>query len=122
MKRDQFVDFFAIPAQQQEIHKRLENWARSLYSGGGGGASPMFRLYRAPEHWERESGITVDQHDAIAVGKGVQALPTPHRLALNWNYVQGGTPMKARREIGCTMEALMRYIVDARSMLIYRRV
>jgi hypothetical protein len=82
----------------------------------------MFRLYRPDEHWERSAGIPVDQHDAIKVGKGVAALPTPHRQALHWNYVTGGSPMKARKQIGCTAEGLMRYIVDARTMLINRSV
>jgi DNA-directed RNA polymerase specialized sigma24 family protein len=122
MKRDSFIDFFYVAPSQADIHKRLENWARSCYSGEGGSASPMFRLYRTPDHWEREVSIPVDQKDAIKVAKGVAALPESHRMAIHWNYLQGGSPTKARQRIGCTLEGLMRLISDGRQMLQNRGV
>jgi hypothetical protein len=121
MKRDGFVDFFFVPTHQQEMHKRLENWARSCYSSGGSSASPMFRLYR-PDNYERTASIPVDALDAAKVGKGVSFLPESHRMAIHWNYLQGGSPTKARQRIGCTLEGLMLYIQDGRTMLINRRV
>jgi hypothetical protein len=122
LKRDRFIDFFYVAPHQQDIHKRLENWARSCFSGGGGGASPMFRLYR-PDNYERtEASMPVDQKDANLIAKGVAFLPGPHRMALQWNYLQGGSPAKARRKIGCTLEGLMQYIGDGRQMLINRKV
>lgn len=121
-KRDGFIDFFYIPPSQQEMHKRLENWARSCFSSGGGDCSPMFRLYR-PDNYERgEPSIPVDQEDATKIRKGVGDLPEKHRLALDWNYITGGSPTKARKKIGCTLDGLMKYIVDGRQMLINRRV
>jgi hypothetical protein len=123
MKRDRFIDFFYVPERQQEIHKRLENWARSLYSSGGSSASPMFRLYRSNEHWDRVStAIPVDTHDAAKIAKGLSMLPMPHRHALNWNYAEGGSPTWARKRIGCTVEGLMLLISDGRQMLINRGV
>jgi DNA-directed RNA polymerase specialized sigma24 family protein len=122
MKRDSFVDFFQVPTHQQGMHKRLENWARAQFSGGGSSASPMFRLYRTPDHWQRQPGIPVDHHDAAKIAKGVADLPEKHRHALQWNYVYGGSPMKARKEIGCTMEGLMSYINDGRQILMNRKV
>lgn len=122
MRRDKFIDFFYVATGQQEIHKRLENWARSCFSGGGSSASPMFRLYRTPEHWERKPSIPVDQQDANKIAKGVLDLPEKHRLAIQWNYVYGGSPTKARQEIGCTLDGLMSLITDGRQMLINRRV
>lgn len=122
MKRDRFVDFFEVAPQHQEIHKRLENWAQSCFGGGGSGTSPMFRLYR-PDNYERgESRVPVDQHDAVKIAKGVAMLPKPHRLAIHWNYLEGGTPTKARKRIGCTLEGLMLFIRDGRQMLVNRRV
>lgn len=122
MKRDRFVDFFFVAPHQQEMHKRLENWAQSCFSGGGSSCSPMFRLYR-PDNYERGTPrIPVDTHDASKVAKGVAALPESHRMALHWSYLQGGSPTKARQRIGCTVEGLMLYISDGRQMLINRRV
>lgn len=122
MKRDRFVDFFYVADHQQEIHKRLENWALSCYSGAGSSASPMFRLYRA-DNWERgTNSMPVDHGDATKIAKGVAALPENHRLALHWNYVTGGSPTKARQRIGCTLDGLMLLISDGRQMLINRRV
>lgn len=122
MRRDKFIDFFYVAAHQQEIHKRLENWARSCYSSGGPSCSPMFRLYR-PDNYERAApSIPVDTHDAAKVAKGVSLLPESHRMAIHWNYLQGGSPTKARQRIGCTLDGLMQLISDGRSMLINRGV
>jgi hypothetical protein len=121
MRRD-LPDFFYVAPHHQEIHRRLENWARSQFSASGGSASPMFRLYR-PDNFEREStSIPVDVHDAHKIAKGVIGLPTPHRRAVSWNYVVGGSPFQARKRLGVTLEGLMLLIKDARTMLINRGV
>jgi hypothetical protein len=106
MKRDDFVDFFAVEPHQLAMHKRLENWAQWCFSGGGGCASPMFRLYRTPEHYSRETAIPVDFGDAAKIAKGVAALPEPHRESLQWNYITGGSPTKARKKLGVTAAGL----------------
>jgi DNA-directed RNA polymerase specialized sigma24 family protein len=122
MKRDDFVDFFAVEAHQTAIHKRLENWAQWCFSRGGSSASPMFRLYQTPDHWSREVGIPVDYQDAAKIAKGVAMLPQMHREALQWNYVTGGSPSKARRQLGVTSDGLMKLIRDGRQMLLNRGV
>lgn len=122
MKRDA-IDFHEIPDRQVAIHTRLENWGRSCWSTTGPSASPMFLLYRSDEVWHApEAKIPVDQHDADKIARGVRALPQPHMQALQWYYVRPGSPIKARRIIGCTLEALRVYVLDGRSMLINRRV
>ena len=122
MRRDRFIDFFFVAPHHQEIHKRLENWAQGCFSGGGSSASPMFRLYR-PDNYERGvSGVPVDTADAAKIAKGVAMLPAPHRQALSWNYIVGGSPHKARQKLGVTLDGLMLLISDARTMLINRRV
>lgn len=122
MRRDKFVDFFYVPERQQEIHRRLENWAQSCFSSGGSSASPMFRLYR-PDNFERGTpSIPVDTHDATKIAKGVAMLPAPHRQALSWNYIQGGSPHKMRQKLGVTLDGLMLLITDGRTMLINRGV
>lgn len=123
MKRDAFVDFFEVAPHQREIHGRLENWAVWCYSGGGSSASPMFRLYRAPDHWQRApERRSADPKDAALIAKGVAALPVLHREALQWNYVTGGGPTAVRKRLGVTAEGLMQLIRDGRQMLINRRV
>lgn len=119
--RDKLPDYFYVAAHQREIHKRLENWAQAQFSGGGSSASPMFRLYRT-HNYERVATMPVDHNDAHKVAKGVAALPEPHRNALNWNYIEGGSPFQARKKIGVTLEGLMSLINDARQMLINRGV
>jgi hypothetical protein len=123
MRRDRFIDFFYVAPHQQDMHKRLENWALDCFNGGGGGsASPMFRLYR-PDNYERgELRALADHSDAVKIAKGIAMLPLPHRNALHWNYIQGGTPTKARKKIGCTLEGLMLLISDGRQMLINRGI
>ncbi len=122
MRRDRFIDFFYVASHQQDMHERLENWARSCFSSGGSSCLPMFRLYR-PDNYERGApNIPVDADDAIKVGKGVANLPENHRMAIHWNYLQGGSPTKARQRIGCTLEGLMLYISDGRQILINRKV
>ena len=90
--------------------------------GGGSSASPMFRLYRA-DNWERGSAsIPVDGADAAKIAKGVAMLPQVHREALQWNYVTGGSPTKARKRLGVTAQGLMRLVRDGRQMLLNRGV
>lgn len=122
MRRDKFVDFFYVAPHHAEMHKRLENWAQSHFSGGGPATSPMFRLYRADNYERPAPSIPVDTHDAVKIAKGVQALPDKHRRAINWNYIEGGSPHKVRQKLGVTMEGLMSLITDARTMLINRVV
>lgn len=120
----EFVDFSHIPPNQAEMHERLLNWARACRSGAGDGSSPMFRLYRSNDHWQRarEASIPVDQHDATTIAKAVQALPEPHMVAVGWFYLTKAEPMAGRRRLGCTAASLLRYVVDGRQMLINRDV
>ena len=122
MKRDA-VDFTTVPASQRDMDLRLENWARSLFSSSGSGASPMFRLCRSSEvHAPAHVSMPFDSHDALKIAKGVRELPDKHRAAINWHYVTTGAPSKACKAIGCTMADLAQYAIDGRQMLINRRV
>jgi hypothetical protein len=56
MKRDA-VDFFSIRAGHEQIHERLQNWARWGRGGRGGGAMlPMFQNYRPEGYYELPGG------------------------------------------------------------------
>lgn len=122
MKRD-VVDFHAVPENQIAMHERLVNWARAQRSSAGSGCAPMFRQYRSSDQWATPTASSpVDQRDAQRINKAWQQLPTRHRLAVAWHYVTPGSPTKACKAIGCTMEDLARLVVDSRAMLINRRV
>jgi DNA-directed RNA polymerase specialized sigma24 family protein len=82
----------------------------------------MFRLYRS-DNWERPTDrAVVDHADARKIATGVAMLPQPHREALQWNYIYGGSPTKARKRLGVTSDGLMLLIRDGRQMLINRGV
>ncbi len=122
MKRDA-VDFHFVPVAQEAIHLRLLNWARAQRNSTGSSTAPMFRQYRSSDQWATPSvSMPVDQRDAAKVNKAWQMLPEKHRAAVAWHYVTPGSPIKACKGIGCTMADLAQFVVDARSMLINRRI
>ena len=119
------IDFHAVEQKHNEIHGRLQNWARWCNGSDGGGAtSPMFRLYMAParargaEHtW---SGLAVDGMDAQRIAKAVALLPEPHRRALHWSYIKPINPRRAATEQGTTLAGLAQLVRDGRQMLVNR--
>lgn len=126
MKRDQAVDFFLVEDKHLSIHKRLENWARWSWGGGGGSsASPMFRLYRSTvDETLRQDlshvSLPMDPLDAAAIQKGVSHLPDSQRHAINWNYLRPSNPKRESARLGVTLEGLSLLVRSARVMLINR--
>lgn len=116
------VDFCLIEAKHEEIHKRLENWARWVKGGPGGSTvAPMFRLYR-PDNFERGAmGLPVDGTDAQRVAKAMHQVPVANRVALNWSYVKPVAPAKVCKTLGLSMEGLAIAVRDGRQMLINLR-
>lgn len=127
MKREPSVDFFLVDPKHIAIHERLVNWSRWSWSGGGGtSASPMFRLYRAPDQEDRDdltrTSWPIDSLDAAKLQKGVCALPIPQRHAVNWHYVRPSNPRREAQRLAVTMEGLALLVRSARVMLINRQV
>ena len=117
------VDFHFVPVAQEAMHMRLENWARAQRNSTGSATAPMFRQYRSSDQWAEPTASTpVDQRDAAKVNKAWQQLPPKHRASLAWHYITPGSPTKACKLIGCTMTELAQFVVDARNMLINRRI
>lgn len=117
------VDFNYVEPKHWEIDRRLVNWGRSCWSGGGGGLSPMFRGVKPSQQWDAiETRIPVDTHDAMLIGKGVSKLPEPHAKALQWLYVHESTPKKGCQLCATNMQGLEQLIRDGRTMLINRKV
>lgn len=119
------VDFSYVPEHQQAMHARLENWGRSCNGGPGDNTAPMFQQFQsnnARGGYARDVVVPVDRGDAVKVGRGVYFLPDAHRCALQWYYVQRTSVMRGRKALACTAEALARYVIDGRTMLINRGV
>lgn len=123
MRRDDWVDFHAVPDGQLAIHQALENWSRWVrVRPHGWQVSPMFRLYRPAnptEGWwdRRDPKPMTNVPDAVEMEKAVSALPVKHRDAARWSYVFPGNPAAMARRLGVNLEGLRDLVIDARSML-----
>lgn len=116
-----YVDFGYVEPAHADIDQRLQNWARWCRNRGSNGASPMFRLYRAPQHWQHAvTGEVVDTIDAARMQVAVGKLPEKHRQAIAWAYVKRNSPATMAREIGQTLQGLADLVRDGRQMLINR--
>lgn len=121
--RPEPIDFFHVDPKHQEIDKRLINWGRSQYSGGGGGHTGMWRWVKPSQPWDAViTAVPVDRHDAMLVSKGIAALPSPHALALSWCYARKTSPSQGAKLLRTNIEGLFRLVVDGRIMLINRKV
>jgi DNA-directed RNA polymerase specialized sigma24 family protein len=118
------IDFHKVEEKHNDIHRRLQNWAKWCNGREATASSPMFRMYRSTarargaEHtWALDA---VDAMDAQRIAKAVAVLPHDHRKAINWAYVKPVSPRKAAAEIGCTLEGLALFLRDGRQMLVNR--
>lgn len=121
-----YVDFGAIPPHQLDMHVRLQNWGRACNGRAGDSTAPMFRLFRGSQTMTPSYGlgtaVPVDRIDAARIGRGVYGLPEPHRIAVQWAYVQRTSVMRGRKLLACTAEALAIYVMHGRQMLLNRGV
>lgn len=125
MRRDDWVDFHAVPDGQLAIHQALENWSRWVrVRPHGWQISPMFAQYRSNwRQWHvpviRES---MNIPEAVEMEKAVSQLPEKHRHAARWAYVFCGKPQRMARFLGVSNEGLRELVVQARTMLRNRQV
>jgi hypothetical protein len=117
--KPQQVDFHHIEPHQAGIHERLRNWARWVSVRPQRMVHPMFKMYRAAQHWDpKEFREPCDLIDAQAMEKVVGTLPPPHAFALRWAYVYSFPVGVARRELATSNAGLQRYVRDGRQMLV----
>ena len=126
MKREA-IDFHLVPERQAAIHERLRvNWRAYCHGGTKVEVSAMFRDYRAPKDAVYNPPEAKSQADTIDGGKLhraiVDGLPPKHCMALQWYYIQEGSPFQARKRIGVTLDELGRLVIDGRDMLRNRGV
>lgn len=116
------IDLAHIPDRQQEIDRRLTEWARwARVHPRMMPSQPMFRYAKSnSRQWEVDPPIHIEI-DAIAaheIEKAVSALPDKHRTSLRWCYVFPYVPVHiVRRELGLTKDALCQIVEDSRDML-----
>lgn len=117
------TDFHEVRPGHEAIDDRLKNWARWCHGNSGRTCQPMFRLYRAAEHWgSQEASTSVDTLDATAIQKAVSGLPHEHRKAVSWCYVVRSNPRRAAQMLAVSMDGLLLLIHDGRTMLVNRGV
>ena len=126
MRRDD-IDFFIIADRHLAIHERLVNWSRYVRPPESSKAQtgPIWKLGKSNGRQWHEPVIStpVDSLDGHRIEKAISQLPEKHREAIRWSYVHRWIlPHKVQRSLGVTREGLMELIVDARSMLVNRRV
>lgn len=123
MKREEWVDYFAVADGHLAIHARLEQWARWVrVRPHGWQTAPMFRQYRSHAwQWETpEVRAAVNTLDAVAMERAVSALPQKNRDAIRWCYVLTGNPLAMARRLGVSRAGLMELVESGRTMLVNR--
>jgi hypothetical protein len=120
MKREA-IDFHLVPERQAAIHERLRvNWRAYCHGGTRHESAPMWRwhqperglIYNPPEPKQY-----ADTLDGAKLNRAVVLLPGKHMMALQWYYIQEGSPFQARKRIGVTLDELGRLVIDGRDML-----
>jgi hypothetical protein len=122
MRRDP-IDFFIVEGHQIEIHRRLENWSRTVGVWRATGKThPMWAKSQSnSRQWhEPELREPTDMLDGHNIEKAVAKLPDNNRDALRWNYVWCGGPLHMARKLGVTKDGLLKLVRDGRQMLINR--
>ncbi len=114
------VDYFTVPANQGEMHDRLERWARwVIVRRHGWQTHPMFRQYRSHAwQWHTpEVVMPVNLVEALATEKAVASLPEKHRDSIRWCYVSRSNPTGCAQKLGVSKDGLLELIDAGRAML-----
>lgn len=120
MKRD-FIDFFVVRNEQAAVHGRLENWGAYLRLAHSAKPAPMWRFTRSNSRmWQPpEPKLAVDTQDGDVIEHIVRVLPTYHREALRWAYVDRCAPAKVTRRLNVSYSTLFQLLCDARELVLH---
>lgn len=131
MKREP-IDFHAVSVAHEQIHQRLEDWAKWCKPPPRSDISPMFRQCRSNEAAVDEEGVrqssvvrSINVLECRAIEDAVRDMDVntetkkPAR-ALRWAYVTRRSPVMACRSIGCTIVELAQHVEQGRQELIDR--
>lgn len=120
MRRDDFVDFFAVADHHVAIHQRLESWASWVrVRPHGWQTSPMFRQAKSNSFQWHAPEPRVDHNipEVLEVERAVSLLPEKEREAVRWCYVFPGSPSPVARRLGVRPSGLLDLVNRARSMV-----
>lgn len=110
-----YVDYNLIKAEHEEIHLRLQNWAKWTRVGRFAWMThPMWRYFKEREPQPSSTCNTLDAHE---VEKLIADLPQKNRQAIRWWYVYASNPKTAAKQMGVTLEVLDALVHDGRTML-----
>ncbi len=111
------VDFWPIDARHEEVHRRLEEWAKWCEPGRRAAVCPMFRQMKQIRTFSASESRSINPKAAHDVEKAIQKLPSTQAMALRWWYVWRWSPGQAARRFGVTLEALCQAVEDGRDGL-----
>lgn len=120
MRRDDYIDFFAVPDHHLAIHTRLEAWSRWVkVRPHGWQIQPMFRNCRSNwRQWHQPIlKDPVNIPEALEIERVVSLLPDKHRTALRWCYVTCSDPARMARHLGVSGQGLADLVSEARTMV-----
>ena len=114
------IDFHFVEDKHEQIHARLENWARYVaVKRPGWVTSPMFRQYRSKAwQWHMpELRVEIDSLDGHRIEKAIASLPEPWRGVIRWAYIWKYGELQARRNFAMTQIGLWDALSRGRDML-----
>lgn len=119
------IDFFTVAERHEDVHKRLDEWARWVRPRGHiGFTQPIFRMYQSKaRHWDIDPHIPVAINTlaAMEIERIVAGLPDKHRDVLRWAYVWPWVPVgKVRRMLALSMHDIQAMLHDGRDMTLNR--
>lgn len=120
MKRD-LVDFHRVMPDHLGVHARLENWGMYVHLMRTGRVAPMWRFTRSNSRmWTPpEPKLNVDTHDGDLIEHVIAILPTYHKEALRWCYVDRGAPVKVTRRLNVSYATLFQLVCDGRALVLH---
>lgn len=115
------IDFHYVAPDHKAVHKRLENWALYVRLTRAGRPAPMWRFTRSNSRmWSPPDPlIPVDTRDGDRIEHIVATLPTYHREALRWCYVDRGAPAKMVRKLNVSYATLFQLVGDGRELVLH---
>ena len=113
------LDFHYVAPEHFRVHALLENWGLYVRLTRASKPAPMWRFTRSnARSWSPpEIPIQIDTQEGDAMEHVVATLPTYHRTALRWCYVERCAPAKVVRKLNVSYTTLFQLVSDARELV-----
>lgn len=115
------TDYHHVPARQDAIHLRLEQWGLWVrYRPHTWATHPMWRMSKS-NAWQwhvPELKPALNPIECLEVERAVAIIPEPFRVSVRWCYASPWVPVSViRRETRTTKEGLEELIIRGRDMV-----